>query len=98
MSNHLISKLTKTQILSLPGFQNKGSKTKKQLMDELKRNIARMKLKKRGLRVNDYINACQKADNDLFKNIAKTKRNQRARKASRKAYKQTIEKNLLQLY
>ena len=62
-------------------------------MDELKRNITRMKLKKRGLRVNDYINACQKADNDLFKNIAKTKRNQRARKASRKAYKQTIKDN-----
>ena len=54
MNNPLISKLTKTKILSLPGFQNKGNKTKKQLMEELNKNIKNMHINKRGLRMNDY--------------------------------------------
>ena len=75
MSNPLISQLTKTQILSLPGFQNKGKKTKDELKNELNRNITRMRLAKKGLRVNDYINAFKKNDDMLFKNISKQKQN-----------------------
>ena len=90
MSNPLISQLTKTQILSLPGFQNKGKKTKDELKNELNRNITRMRLAKKGLRVNDYINAFKKNDDMLFKNISKQKQNKQKQKQARNQYKQTL--------
>ena len=69
MSNPLISQLTKTQILSLPGFQNKSKKTKLELKNELNRNISRMRLVKKGLRLNDYINAIKNTDDNFEKEI-----------------------------
>ena len=93
MNNPLISQLTKTQILSLPGFQNKGKKTKTELRNELNRNINRMRLAKRGLRINDYINAFKKDDDKLFKKMKKQKRDNQKTKQSREQYKQTIKDN-----
>ena len=91
--NPLISQLTKTQILSLPGFQNKGDKTKPQLKEELNRNIKRMHLNRYGLRVNNYIDAFKRTDNTLFKNMKKQKQLKQKQEQSRNQYKQTLKDN-----
>ena len=93
MNNKLISQLTKTEILKLPGFSDKSKLTVKQLKELLKKSIRRMKISKRGLRVNQYISAYKEMDNQLFKNIQKNKQNRKTQKQARKQYKQSLKTN-----
>ena len=93
VDNQLISKLTKKQILSLPGFQNKGKQTVKKLREELRQNISKMKINKRGLKVKDYIKAFNESDDKLFNNLRRQKNTRQKEKASRREYKQSIKNN-----
>ena len=62
MSNKLISQLTKDEILALPGFNKNSKFTVKQLKEQLNKNMKKMQLSGRGLRVRDYINAYKEQD------------------------------------
>ena len=62
--NKLITRLSKSELLSLPGMNNKKG-TIKQLREEVKENIARMKLNKKAVRVHDYIEAYKHIDREF---------------------------------
>ena len=52
----LLSKLSKSEILSLPGFDRYTSKKVKELKPLLKKSIKDLGIDFRGVRVSDYVN------------------------------------------
>ena len=90
----LLSKLSKSEILSLPGFNDYRSSTIRELKSILKKNIKDFGIDFRGVRVNHYINKYKefedkrRADDDeLFSRISNMKRDMR----SHEYYKQSFE-------
>ena len=60
----LISKLTKNEILQLPGITGRNQ-TVKQLRNQLNSNIRNLGLNSYGLRVNQYKDKFKQKDNEL---------------------------------
>ena len=96
VENRLISKLTKPQLLSLPGMNGKNRMTVVQLRAELKRNMQRMKVQSYGARVNDYVNAFRNEDNTLFKRMTTRKQNQIQSQKERAQKRETIKSQIIE--
>ena len=93
----LLSRLSKSEILSLPGFDRYGSLKIKELKPILKKSIKQMNIAFRGVRVDDYVNRFneikreqKQSDDDLFKRMSTMKRQQQKQHQSREQYKQSL--------
>lgn len=95
MKNKLLSKLTKRDILSLPGFANKTASLR-ELKGELSNRLISMHINRRGVCVDDYIRAFDKDDNKLFATIRKGKSSHINRVQQRNQYKNSIRDNALE--
>ena len=95
----LLSKLSKSEILSLPGFKKYENLTVRQLKPILKKSIRDLDIDFRGVRVKDYVKkfneAQKKSDEELFKRISSKKDSLKKQKRSRDVYKQTLKENAL---
>ena len=96
----LISKLSKSEILSLPGFKKYNSLTVRELKPILKKSIRDLDIDFRGVRVSDYINRVKeieedqkKSDEELFKQISSKKDSLKKQKRSHEQYKQSLKEN-----
>ena len=67
----LISKLSKSEILSLPGFKKYNSLTVRELKPILKKSIRDLDIDFRGVRVSDYINRVKEIEEDQKKYSSK---------------------------
>ncbi|KAK8888354.1 hypothetical protein M9Y10_039422 [Tritrichomonas musculus] len=94
MNDKLLSKLTKRDILSLPGFTNRKASLS-ELRTQLNNRLTTMNINKRGARTIDYINAFKHADNELFNKLSHDKINKQQHKQQRKQYKQSIKESAL---
>ena len=94
MNDKLLSKLTKRDILSLPGFTNRKASLS-ELRTQLNNRLVSMNINKRGARTIDYINAFKHADNELFNKLSHDKINKQQHKQQRKQYKQSIKESAL---
>lgn len=86
----LLSKLSKSEILSLPGFNQYRSMTVRQLKPILKKMIRELEIDFRGVRVRDYVNKVElnrKADNDFFERMTST-REQRQKELEQKVQRE----------
>ena len=97
----LLSKLSKSEILSLPGFDrylqskfDKAYQTLKirELKPLLKKSIKQLNINFRGVRVNDYVNRFNeiKADDDLFNRMSSMKHQQQKQHRQHDQYKQSL--------
>ena len=89
MNDKLISKLTKRDILQLPGFTNKNESLQ-QLRQQLHQRLIDFKLLSRGITVNDYIHAFKRKDNQLFAKINQDKQNRIQNELKQNKYKQSL--------
>ena len=89
MNDKLLSKLTKRDILKLPGFTNINAPLA-ELRIQLRNRLIPMNINKRGVRVNDYIRSFKKDDNELFNKIKNDKINKQHDKLQHNQYKQSI--------
>ena len=96
MSNKLVSKLTKKEILKLPGFEDKGNLTVKELRKQIDKNVKDMKLRSYGLRVNTYKNGFKQKDKELFRNVARKKKENKNVKAKQQNYENEIKERALE--
>lgn len=90
----LLSKLSKSEILSLPEFDRYTSKKVKELKPLSKKSIKDLRIDFRGVLVSDYVNKVEenrKADEDLFQRISSLK----DQRQSHEQYKQTLKDNAL---
>lgn len=94
MSGKLLSKLSKRDILSLPGFTDRKAPLN-ELRTQLNNRLVSMNINKRGARTIDYINAFKHADNELFNKISHDKINKQQYKRQRELYKQSIKESAL---
>lgn len=95
MNNQLLTKLTKQQILSLPGFQNQNTMSLTQLRTNLRTNMRNMNLKY-GARINDYVEGFKKTDDELFKRMKQMKNEQKMKHTTNEQYKQHIKQNAIE--
>ena len=95
MNNQLLTKLTKQQILSLPGFQNQNTMSLAQLRTQLRTNMRNMNLKY-GARINDYVNGFKKTDDELFNRMKQMKNEQKMKHITNEQYKQHIKQNAIE--
>lgn len=95
MNNQLLTKLTKQQILSLPGFQNRNNITLSNLRTNLRTNMKNMNLKY-GARVDDYIEGFKKTDDELFKRMKEMKSERQMKHTTNEQYKQHIKKSAME--
>ena len=92
----LLSRLSKSEILSLPGFDRYGSLKIKELKPILKKSIKQMNIAFRGVRVSDYVNRFneireqKQSDDDLFKRMSTMKHQQQKQHQSHEQYKQSL--------
>ena len=91
----LISKLTKNEILQLPGITGRNQ-TVKQLRNQLNSNIRNLGLNSYGLRVNQYKDKFKQKDNELFRNISKKKKQNAGAKKSKAEYKESLKERALE--
>ena len=97
----LLSKLSKSDILALPGFAKYNSLKIRQLKPILKQSIKDLQIDFRGVRVEDYIRrvneieAQRKADNELFNRMSSMKASTKQQKRNHEQYKQTLKENAL---
>lgn len=90
----LLSKLSKAEILSLPGFEKYKKYVIRQLKPLLKQSIKDLGINFRGVRVNDYVEKYEKRkadDEKLFNRISNMKKDRR----SYEQYKQGLKDNAL---
>ena len=99
----LLSKLSKSEILSLPGFNKYKSYTVKDLKLVLKKNIKEFGIDFRGVRVSDYVKKYKEIekkrryddDDELFNRMSSMKRQQQKQRQSHEHYKQSLKENAL---
>ena len=98
----LLSKLSKSEILSLPGFDRYKSYTVKDLKLVLKKNIKEFGIDFRGVRVSDYVKKYKEIekkrrydDDELFNRMSSMKRQQQKQRQSHEHYKQSLKENAL---
>ena len=96
--NKYLSKLTKKEIILLPGFENKQNESLIDLRNQLNERLRKMNLNIRGIKVRDYKRRFKEQDNQLFNQMKnkKTKRNQQ--KEYRKSIKQKAINERNQIY
>ena len=97
----LLSKLSKSDILALPGFAKYNSLKIRQLKPILKQSIKDLQIDFRGVRVEDYIRRVneiesqRKADNELFNRMSSMKALTKKQKRNHEQYKQSLKENAL---
>ena len=96
MVSKRLSKLTKKDILSLPGFQNNNMSSMRELKQQLRKRLDDMNINMRGVCVDDYIRAFKRADNELFSKIYHHKINQANHHKQHEQYKDVIRTNALE--
>ena len=93
MNNKLISRLTKGEILQLPGMSGKSRQTVRVLREQIQENMRRMNINRRAMRVNDYRSAFENEDRALFQNIQAQNQQHRQAHQRREQYKEYIRSN-----
>ena len=89
----LLSRLSKAEILSLPGFRKHKKCTIRKLKSLLKQSIKDMGINFRGVRVKDYVKRFNEItlDNEIFNRISNMKKDMR----SQEQYKHGLKENAL---
>ena len=93
MNNKLISRLTKGEILQLPGMSGKSRQNVRVLREQIQENMRRMNINRRAMRVNDYRSAFENEDRALFQNIQAQNQQRRQAHQRREQYKEYIRSN-----
>ncbi len=91
MNNKLISRLTKGEILQLPGMSGKSRQTVRVLREQIQENMRRMNINRRAMRVNDYRSAFENEDRALFQNIQAQNQQRRQAHQWREPYKNILD-------
>ena len=97
MNDKLISKLTKGEILQLPGMGQHRTRTIKELREIVKNNIINdfHQRTATGFRFSDYLKFYRRQDNQLFRQIKQNKRNLKQKEAQKVQYKKNLKEKAL---
>ena len=94
MNEKRIRSLTKREIIQLPGFDKHSNKSLRELKAILTTKLTELGINRRGIRVQDYINAYnqreKQTDDALFNRMTQTRMKQKQQKQKREQYRKQL--------